>query len=620
MLLLTSSSDFLELQTLSPVSTDWTAGYLDINGTTGTFVPGSAQGNVVAAGTISIVGSPPDSNTRRQLKYLSVVNKDPSLTQTVVIDKNSGAAFNLTGPIALSPGDSLQYVDSRGFSVLTSQGQEKFVGLPGPQGPMGPAGVTMFLEGDAGDDGVQGPPGGAGAAGTPGPTGPAGQGAPGLDGEPGEDAMHIPGPAGPVGATGGLGPMGPAVYLDADAGEEGAPGSPGATGPIGPPGSTGAQGPVGPAAYLEADAGEEGAAGAPGAQGPAGATGSAGPVGPAVFLDADVGETGDIGPPGTVGLQGPAGATGAPGPSGYIALTDADAGDEGAPGVPGAAGAPGSAGSTGAQGPVGPAVFLDADVLEGEPGAPGSPGATGAAGAPGPPGPSGILMLVDDTPGDDGLPGPPGAQGPQGAAGAPGASGGAGFGILYQEITLEDQWPQGVPGSLGPTTIMGLTTIGDSVGRGLAIVKRATAIETRTSTIVLSNSTQLAAPLAPGTYAFELCVYLYSSTAGTDGLTANVNFSGSFTAVGSYYGGYALYTTPAFIQNAEVALAVTTANANLTTVLLGTNTAVPSALHLKGNLIATSAGTLAFAFAESVSGVDTANLGVGSWMRVTPLN
>jgi hypothetical protein len=200
----------------------------------------------------------------------------------------------------------------------------------------------------------------------------------------------------------------------------------------------------------------------------------------------------------------------------------------------------------------------------------------------------------------------PGTAGTNGTNGTNGINGANALSeLLWLELVPEDQWPPMM--STQPLT-------------GVDLVRRATVIETRTSTTVLSNSTQLAYALGPGTYAFELCAYLYSSTAGTDGLTANVNFSGSFTAVGSYYGGYALYTTPAFIQNAEVAAAVTTANANLTTVLLGTNTAVPSALHLKGNLIATTAGTLAFAFAESVSGVDTANLGVGSWMILTQLS
>lgn len=348
MLLLTTATDFLELQSGSPVSTDWTASWVDTNYAAGQLVPGSAQGNVTTAGTIVIVGAPA-AGFERQLKYLSVVNRDPLLLQTAIVDKNSGGvAASLTGPIALSPGDSLQYVDSRGFSVLTAQGQEKFVGLPGTQGVPGPAGVTFFLDGDPGEDGAS-TPGAAGAPGPTGPAGPAGFGPPGLDGDAGEDAMHIPGSQGVPGAAGAVGPAGPATFLEADAGETGDVGPPGIQGLQGVAGSTGSQGPVGPAVFLEADAGDEGPAGPPGAAGgagPAGSTGAPGPTGPAVFLEADVIE-GEAGAP---GVQGPAGAPGAQGPFGYLVLVDDTPGDDGQPGPPGAPGSQGAAGATGLTG------------------------------------------------------------------------------------------------------------------------------------------------------------------------------------------------------------------------------------------------------------------------------
>jgi hypothetical protein len=174
MLLLTQTTDFLELQTGSPLSTDWTVSFLDVNYATSSFLPGSAEGNVATAATTQIVPPPPDANTQRQLKYISIVNRDAALPQTVVIDKNSSAAYNLTGPIVLNAGDTLQYVDSRGFSVLTAQGQEKFAGLPGATGPAGASGV----------------------------------GAPGLDGDAGEDALHIPGNPGSQGLQGATGAAG----------------------------------------------------------------------------------------------------------------------------------------------------------------------------------------------------------------------------------------------------------------------------------------------------------------------------------------------------------------------------------------------------------------------------
>jgi hypothetical protein len=452
MLLLTTPADFLELQTLSPVSTDWAVSYVDTNYTANTLIGGSAQGNITSAGTIQIVGSPPDANTRRQLKGLSVVNRDALLPQTVIIDKNSGGPANLTGPIVLSPGDSLQYIDTRGFSVLTAQGQEKFVGLPGPQGVPGPAGVTFFLEGDPGEDGASTPgaAGAPGAAGSPGPVGPAGQGPPGADGSDGEDGMPIPGPAGAPGPAGGLGPMGPAAYLDADPGEEGQPGPPGAGGPPGSIGLTGSPGPVGPAAFLEADSGEEGQPGAPGqagAPGIAGAAGVPGPVGPAVYLEADAGEEGQPGTPGAAGPPGSIGAAGVTGPVGPAAFLEADAGEEGQPGAPGQVG---SAGAAGAVGPAGPAIYLEADAGDqGDAGTPGAAGPVGPAGAPGVAGPSGFIALTDADPGDDGLPGAPGAAG---ATGVPGPNGPA---VFLEADVLEGD--AGAPGSPGPAGAPGAT-------------------------------------------------------------------------------------------------------------------------------------------------------------------
>jgi hypothetical protein len=160
-------------------------------------------------------------------------------------------------------------------------------------------------------------------------------------------------------------------------------------------------------------------------------------------------------------------------------------------------------------------------------------------------------------------------------------------------------------------------------GQSAALV--ATAIEQRTSTTTLTNSTQLtyAIPVI-GTYEFELLVFSYFTTAVTDGITANVNYSGTFTAVGSYLTGFLMNgtTTTLGIQPVEISATVNNALAGLTmaTYGAGVTSAAPACHFLKGNLIATGIGTLAFAFAESTSGIDSANLGVGSYMTVTQLS
>lgn len=168
-------------------------------------------------------------------------------------------------------------------------------------------------------------------------------------------------------------------------------------------------------------------------------------------------------------------------------------------------------------------------------------------------------------------------------------------------------------------------TSNNLIGRGVAICKRATSIETRTSTVTLTNSTQLTYAIpGAGTYAFEIVVFSYFTTAVTDGITANVNYSGTFTAAGSYLYGDLMNgtTTTTGIQPVEISSTVNNALAGLTMATYGAGVAVatPAVHFLKGNLIATASGTLAFAFAQSTSGVDTTNLGVGSWMTVTQLS
>jgi hypothetical protein len=150
MLYLTTITDFLELQTQDACSTDWTASWVDVNLAAGTFVPGSASGNTAAIGTLTMVAAPL-VNVQRQLKHLTVLNRHATANQIIVVDKHSGGVgYNLTGPFPLAPGDSLQYIDTRGFFCINAQGQEKFVGatgptgLPGATGPTGPGASTTY--------------------------------------------------------------------------------------------------------------------------------------------------------------------------------------------------------------------------------------------------------------------------------------------------------------------------------------------------------------------------------------------------------------------------------------------------------------------------------------------
>jgi hypothetical protein len=139
MLLLTATTDFLELNTQYAYSTDWVTSYIDH--TTTAFTPGSAQGNVATAAAITMAGSPADS-TQRQLKRITVRNRDATNTQTVYIDKNSGGTpYRVTGDITLAPGEVLSYVDGIGFAVAAANGATKMSGVSGSSGSA--SGVTF---------------------------------------------------------------------------------------------------------------------------------------------------------------------------------------------------------------------------------------------------------------------------------------------------------------------------------------------------------------------------------------------------------------------------------------------------------------------------------------------
>lgn len=179
-------------------------------------------------------------------------------------------------------------------------------------------------------------------------------------------------------------------------------------------------------------------------------------------------------------------------------------------------------------------------------------------------------------------------------------------------------------GSTFSTPAILVLRTGDIRARGVGVCLRATAIETRTSTVTLTNSTQLTYAIpAIGTYALRLIVFFYATTAGTNGITANVNYSGTFTAVGSYVTGYLMNgtTTTTGIQPTQISATVNNALAPFTIASTGSiAAATPCVYVVEGNLIATGTGTVAFAFAQNSSGTNTANLGVGSYMAVTQLS
>jgi len=117
--LLTATTEIIELTTSTTASTDYTVSYVDH--TSSTFTPGSTQGNITTATTTTIL-SAPAASTQRQVKLITVRNKGTA-SQTVILKKDiSGTEYFLTGTITLNVNDTL-ILDSNGeYSVKNASG------------------------------------------------------------------------------------------------------------------------------------------------------------------------------------------------------------------------------------------------------------------------------------------------------------------------------------------------------------------------------------------------------------------------------------------------------------------------------------------------------------------
>ena len=119
-MILTATTHSIELQTSAAISTDWVTSWVEHTAAGGT--PGSAQGNVATATTVTIVAAP-GAGASRQLKSLSVRNRGAS-PQTVIIKKDvSGTEYHVTPVISLAAGEAAAWTDHGGWQILDVNGR-----------------------------------------------------------------------------------------------------------------------------------------------------------------------------------------------------------------------------------------------------------------------------------------------------------------------------------------------------------------------------------------------------------------------------------------------------------------------------------------------------------------
>ena len=122
MLLLTGTSDLIQVVTGQAVTTDVHASWVD--NASGTITPGRTNTAISGATTTTVVGSP-GASTQRNVQTLVVRNKHASSSVTITVQHTDGVTPVELVKLTLATGEELQYIDGSGWAVLDTNGALK---------------------------------------------------------------------------------------------------------------------------------------------------------------------------------------------------------------------------------------------------------------------------------------------------------------------------------------------------------------------------------------------------------------------------------------------------------------------------------------------------------------
>ena len=119
-MILALTTDKFQLTTSSAATLDVLVNYIDASNTTGAMSGGGKQVTAIASATTTDILAAPGASTLRRMKFMTVRNKDSSLScdVTLIFDAN-GTDYEIH-KATLAPGDCLEYIEGVGFYVLTS--------------------------------------------------------------------------------------------------------------------------------------------------------------------------------------------------------------------------------------------------------------------------------------------------------------------------------------------------------------------------------------------------------------------------------------------------------------------------------------------------------------------
>lgn len=139
MLLLTSTSDKLQIITTAAGQIDVHASYVDL--ASGVVTAGRLNTRIATATTTDVVASPAASTTRN-VKNLKVGNNHATVTNTVTLQHTDGTNVIILEQATLAPGERMGYEEGTGIRVFDSAGKEKITNLGAPVGSANTADVV----------------------------------------------------------------------------------------------------------------------------------------------------------------------------------------------------------------------------------------------------------------------------------------------------------------------------------------------------------------------------------------------------------------------------------------------------------------------------------------------
>lgn len=123
MLLLTSTSDKIQVVTGSAVTVDVHTSYMDYVGAA-SVTPGRTNSAITGATTTDIVGSPA-SGAQRNVKAIHISNKHASSSNLVTVQHTDGATVIELEKLTLLAGERLSYIEGQGFILYNAAGAVK---------------------------------------------------------------------------------------------------------------------------------------------------------------------------------------------------------------------------------------------------------------------------------------------------------------------------------------------------------------------------------------------------------------------------------------------------------------------------------------------------------------